>query len=91
MLLYRSTTATAAITEEPDGQEAQHYPETGTPQKTAALLPKGYAELLGQLNERIRSAQLRASLAVNHEMVLLYWQIGRDILQRQEREGWGGR
>ena len=38
------------------------------------LLPKGYAELLGQLKERIRSAQLRAVLAVNREMVLLYWQ-----------------
>ena len=64
-------------------------PKPARPQKTAALLPKGYAELLGQLKERIRAAQLRAGLAVNREMVLLYWQIGCDILQRQEREGWG--
>ena len=55
------------------------------------MLPKGYAELLGQLKERIRSAQLRAGLAVNREMVLLYWQIGRDILERQEQEGWGAK
>ena len=41
--------------------------------------------------ERIRSAQLRASLAVNREMGLLYWQIGRDILQRQAQEGWGAK
>jgi predicted nuclease of restriction endonuclease-like (RecB) superfamily len=59
--------------------------------KTAALLPKGYDELLGQLKERIRSAQLRANLAVNREMVLLYWQIGRDILERQAQEGWGAK
>jgi predicted nuclease of restriction endonuclease-like (RecB) superfamily len=57
--------------------------------KPINLLPKGYEELLGQLKDRIRSAQLRAALAVNRELVLLYWQIGRDILARQEHEGWG--
>jgi predicted nuclease of restriction endonuclease-like (RecB) superfamily len=51
--------------------------------------PRGYAELLGWIKERIRSAQLRASLAVSRDMVLLYWQIGREILTRQEQEGWG--
>ena len=60
-----------------------------SPKKPAALLPKGYEELLGEIKERIRSAQLRAGLAVNRELVLLYWQIGRDILARQEHEGWG--
>ena len=40
---------------------------------------------------RIQAAQLRASLAVNRELVLLYWQIGRDILDRQERERWGAK
>lgn len=59
--------------------------------KPADVLPKGYAELLAQLKERIRSAQLRASLAANREMILLYWQIGRDILARQEQEGWGAK
>jgi predicted nuclease of restriction endonuclease-like (RecB) superfamily len=65
-------------------------PKPGQPaKKPTDLLPKGYAELLGQLKERIRSAQLRAALAVNRELVLLYWQIGREILARQEHEGWG--
>ncbi len=59
--------------------------------KTGSLVPKGYAEFLGHIKERIRSAQLRAALAVNRELVLLYWQIGREILQRQEREGWGAK
>jgi predicted nuclease of restriction endonuclease-like (RecB) superfamily len=57
--------------------------------KAASLLPKGYDELLATLKERIGSAQLRAALAVTRELVLLYWQIGRDILGRQEHEGWG--
>lgn len=41
------------------------------------------------LKIRINSAQQRAALAVNHELVLLYWQIGHDVLERQAREGWG--
>ena len=59
--------------------------------KAQDIIPKGYQELLTQLKERIRSAQLRAGLAVNREMVLLYWQIGRDILQRQAKQGWGAK
>ena len=51
----------------------------------------GYAALLGDLKERIRSARLRAALAVNQELILLYWSIGRDILARQVDEGWGAR
>ena len=45
--------------------------------------PTGYTEWLAELKTRIQSAQQRAALAVNRELVLLYWQIGRDILARQ--------
>ena len=51
----------------------------------------GYASLLAELKERIRSARLKAAVAVNQELVLLYWSIGRDILDRQAAEGWGAR
>jgi predicted nuclease of restriction endonuclease-like (RecB) superfamily len=51
----------------------------------------GYDDFLRDLKERVRAAQVRAALAVNRELVLLYWQIGRDILERQEREGWGAK
>ena len=54
-------------------------------------LPPDYAAWLSELKTRIHSAQQRATLAVNRELVLLYWQIGRDIRQRQEREGWGAK
>ncbi len=53
--------------------------------------PVGYAELLDQLKVRIRSARLQAALAVNRELIHLYWEIGRTILERQEREGWGAK
>jgi predicted nuclease of restriction endonuclease-like (RecB) superfamily len=49
----------------------------------------GYAALLKNIEERVRTAQVRAALAVNRELILLYWSIGRDILVRQEAEGWG--
>jgi predicted nuclease of restriction endonuclease-like (RecB) superfamily len=52
---------------------------------------EGYAELFDQLKARIETSRLRASLAVNCELVLLYWSIGRDILERQARLGWGAR
>lgn len=53
--------------------------------------PAGYAELLEDLKARIRSAQTRAGLAVNRELVLLYWDIGQRILLRQQKEGWGAK
>jgi predicted nuclease of restriction endonuclease-like (RecB) superfamily len=51
--------------------------------------PHGYAEWLKDLKARIRAAQLQASVTVNRELVVIYWQIGQDILERQAREGWG--
>jgi predicted nuclease of restriction endonuclease-like (RecB) superfamily len=57
--------------------------------KSVLQAPSGYPELLQELKTRIRGAQVRAALAVNRELVLLYWSIGRDILSRQGSEGWG--
>ena len=59
--------------------------------KKSLSLPDNYDEFLHSLKERIRQAQVRAALAVNQELVLLYWQIGQDILQRQSQEGWGAK
>jgi predicted nuclease of restriction endonuclease-like (RecB) superfamily len=56
---------------------------------TDSLLPPNYDRFLKDLKQRIRTAQVKAALAINQEMVMLYWSIGRDILQRQESEGWG--
>ncbi|MFO7033246.1 hypothetical protein B9T07_26360 [Limnospira fusiformis CCALA 023] len=54
-------------------------------------MPEGYGALPADLKQRMRSAQVRADLAVNRELVLLYWQIGREILARQAQEGWGAK
>jgi hypothetical protein len=50
-----------------------------------------YEALLSDLKNRILSARSRSALAVNRELVLLYWQIGREILARQEAGKWGAK
>jgi predicted nuclease of restriction endonuclease-like (RecB) superfamily len=51
----------------------------------------GYEDFLRDLKERIRAAQVRAALAVNQELVLLYWQLGQLILTQQQQQGWGAK
>jgi len=50
---------------------------------------KSYKEFLSKLKEKVRTAQLKAALTVNAEMLFLYWELGKDILHRQNKEGWG--
>ena len=62
--------------------------ETVSP-ATLRRAPAGYGEWLADVKTRIHTAQQRAALAVNHELVHLYWQLGQDILARQAEQGWG--
>jgi predicted nuclease of restriction endonuclease-like (RecB) superfamily len=57
----------------------------------SSLVPDegSYTNFLEDLKTRIRAAQVKAALAVNRELLLLYWQVGREILARQQSEGWG--
>ena len=59
--------------------------------ENALQTPAGYAELLQELKTRIRAAQVRAAFAVSRELILLYWSIGREILTRQDAQGWGAK
>ena len=52
---------------------------------------KSYQDLLASLKSQIQTAQVRAAVAVNRELVLLYWHIGREILIRQQEQGWGAK
>ena len=65
-------------------------PMPGVP-SSLSQQPEGYADWLAELKGCIHAAQQRATLAVNYELVLLYWKIGRDILARQAEQGWGAR
>ncbi len=59
--------------------------------KAAAALPADYAPLLADIKARVQSARIKAGLAANRELLALYWDIGRLILDRQKREGWGAK
>ena len=52
-------------------------------------IPADFPILLKEIKNRIQQAQTRAMLAVNAELVQLYWDIGRIIAARQQQEGWG--
>ncbi len=54
-------------------------------------LPSDYGDVLEEIKHRIRRERLRVVMAANSAMVLLYWDIGKMILERQERAGWGAR
>jgi predicted nuclease of restriction endonuclease-like (RecB) superfamily len=58
---------------------------------TRVELPRDYAAVLGDIKERIQHERLRVVMAANAAMVLLYWDVGRIILERQHREGWGAK
>lgn len=58
---------------------------------SSAHLPADYKNVLSELKERIRRERLKVTLSANTSMTLMYWDIGRVILERQAQEGWGAK
>ena len=56
-----------------------------------SLLPETYKGLLKEIKNRVRSSQLKAAVAVNREMINLYWEIGSRVFEKQKNEGWGAK
>jgi len=54
-------------------------------------LPADYAGVLEDIKGRVRLERLRITLVANAAMILLYWDIGQIILDRQKNEGWGAK
>jgi len=61
----------------------------GSKQGSLFSFGEGYDEFIQTLKERIRTAQVRAALSVNHELIQLYWHIGCEIVQMQQSKTWG--
>lgn len=57
----------------------------------AVVAPDSYGPLLTEIKARVQSARVKAGLAANRELLVLYWDIGRLILDRQRKEGWGAK
>ena len=53
------------------------------------IIPKNYKTLFENIKKRICSSQIKAAIKVNEELLKLYWEIGKEIAERQEREKWG--
>lgn len=58
---------------------------------TLAGMPEGYSVLLSGVKEVITRERIKTVMSANATMVLMYWDIGQCILQRQQQEGWGSR
>ena len=56
-----------------------------------SIITTEYAEFIKTLKTDIQRSQIKAALAVNRELVLLYWRIGNGILARQKEFGWGAK
>jgi predicted nuclease of restriction endonuclease-like (RecB) superfamily len=56
-----------------------------------SLVPAGYPALLTRVKERVRTAQIKAALSANRELILLYWDIGHAIVEAQKDKGYGRR
>lgn len=55
----------------------------------ADMVSKNYMTVLQTLKERIRQARLRAVVAVNNELLTVFWEIGNTIRKQEKAEGWG--
>jgi len=61
------------------------------PKQPSTIPPDSYDVFFSDLKKRINTARVKAALAVNKELILLYWQIGTQILAKQAEEGWGSK
>ena len=57
--------------------------------KGLAVGTKEYQQFVSELKERVLTARVSAARAVNHDLIMLYWDIGRGIVEKQEKLGWG--
>lgn len=55
---------------------------------SASILP-GYSSFLKELKAKIKSAQIKADLTVNAQMLALYWDLGKAIVEKSTQAGWG--
>jgi predicted nuclease of restriction endonuclease-like (RecB) superfamily len=58
---------------------------------TNSILPTDYAATLRTIQQRVRQERVRVTLSANASLIHLYWDIGRLIVERQNREGWGAK
>lgn len=58
---------------------------------STSIVVTGYNEFLNEIKEKIRNTQLKAAIAASRELIKLYWELGKNIVEKQEKEGWGSK
>lgn len=54
-----------------------------------AMITSEYKNWIGELKQRIRQSQIKAAVRVNTELLQLYWQLGSEIVEKQQNAKWG--
>lgn len=62
-----------------------------TNSSTTEVILSGYSNFIMALKEKIRLAQTKALFSISRELTLLYWEIGNDVVERQEKDKWGSK
>lgn len=57
--------------------------------KATKLNTKTYSQWLNQIKDKVRNTQLKASVAVNTELIFFYWELGKSIVEKQQEHNWG--
>ena len=57
--------------------------------KTNKLYNINYIEWLNKLKSKIQSTQLKAIVSVNKKMIMLYWEFGKELYEKQQYTNWG--
>jgi len=52
---------------------------------------ENYGQFLDRIKKDIQQSQVKAAIAVNQELILLYWRIGKELTEKIDREGWGSK
>lgn len=58
-------------------------------EKVLSILDDDYQRWISSLKKRYRQSQIKAAVAVNHELILFYWSLGRDIVLMKGEKRWG--
>ncbi len=48
-----------------------------------------YINWLNTLKNRIKQTQIKATLSANKTIITLYWEVGKELYEKQEKQGWG--
>ena len=57
--------------------------------KQALIQDKTYSDWLKELKQKVRSVRIKAAVKVNAELLVFYWELGQDIVDKQKKTKWG--